>query len=180
MEDFCLAVFNNADKSDRESPVQPPDISLANRFYVASLFLDVLSHLQEGNVLPPDLEEKRKYAKYRTVQIRNRVALVIESTAETSVAPVVVVVDDHPGPVTRNPEISHSAKKVSESSSSGFKYADSSSSSVLVPSKASSQSVSKSSAVAAKKKLLQAISAIDFTDYQTAVDLCSEAISLLR
>jgi hypothetical protein len=176
MEDFCLAVFANADRSDRESPVQPPDVSLANRFYVASLFLDVLSSLHDGKVLPPDLDEKRKYAKYRTLQIRQRVPLVVDP------APVVVmdeVIPDTKPVETLKPPTPPAVVPVKPTTArpaaSGFTYAESSS---RTPEKAAP--ASRASAMAAKKKLLQAISSIEFADYSSAIELSQEAINLLR
>ena len=177
MEEFCLSVFTNADKADRESPVQPPDISLASRFYIASLFLDVLTQFHSGGQLPPDLEQKRKYAKYRTLQIRNRQPLEVIQEAEDSIAPIapVPVEVSAPAPVIAKPA---NVEKPNTTSSGSFRYADDDSHS---PKSAESKPLSprRIDAVAAKKKLQQAISAIDFGDYVTAASLSREAGRML-
>ena len=195
MEEFCLGIFANSDKADRESPTQPPDVSLAGRFYISSLFFDVLTQFHPGNILPPDLEEKRKYAKYRTIQIRNRKPI-------------------DPQPDNGQPQVSVGAQKVVPSSSSqpkstgGFHYNDTDSDESPRPPAPSKQvtrtvlpvqapvvasvsdsesapssptaAVSRADALNAKKKLQMAISAIDFADYNSARSLCDEVLRLLN
>ena len=201
MEEFCLGIFANADKADRESPEQPPDISLAGRFYVSSLFFDVLTQLFEGHVLPPDHEEKRRYAKYRTLQIRNRKPLDPQPDAPTAPSPSV--------PQSAQPSGTSAAKP-------GFQYRDDDadkSPSVRPPApplvkpievplpkpaavkapvvgaaihsededgeRTGSAKVSRADGLAAKKKLQQAMSAVDFADYKIACTLAAEAIQLM-
>lgn len=203
MEEFCLGIFANADKADRESPEQPPDISLAGRFYVSSLFFDVLTQLFEGHVLPPDLEEKRRYAKYRTLQIRNRKPLDPQPDAPTAPSPSAPQLTQSNGASDANP---------------GFQYRDDDadkSPSVKPPAppvvkpmegplpkpaavkapvvaaaihsddddedgeRTGSAKVSRADGLAAKKKLQQAMSAVDFADYKTACTLAAEAIRLM-
>ena len=194
MEEFCLGIFANADKADRDSPTQPPEINLAGRFYVSSLFFDVLTQFHPDRVLPPDLEEKRRYAKYRTLQIRNRKPLDAPAEEPTA-APVV----QSKLPISSKPS----------THSSGFQYADSGSESgsppkpsppaaprqatsssrpptrapsVVVPVEAPATqggAISHSNAQLAKKRLQQAISAIDFEDYATACALSVESMKLL-
>jgi len=158
MEEFALGIFANTDKADRESPEQPPDISLAGRFYISSLFFDVVSQFHEHGQLPPDLEEKRKYAKYRTLQIRNRKPLDVEPTS----VPVVVV--DTTAPAN------------SASPSLAFKYADDHPSPKTVTAESTPSLVD---SIGAKKRLQQAVSAIDFGDLKTAARLATEAAKML-
>ena len=182
MEEFCLSVFSNADKSDRESPVQPPDIALASRFYIAALFFDVLTQFHSGGQLPPDLEQKRKYAKYRTIQIRNRQPLdvveeeqpTLDSLMPPPPVPVPVVVA---APVVTKP-IDPKNQESQGTSVGGFRYADDAGSprSAAEPKAISPRRVD---AVAAKKKLQQAISAIDFGDYVSAATLSLDASRIL-
>ena len=173
MEEFCLSVFANADKADRESEIQPPDVALASRFYIAALFFDVLTQFHSGGQLPPDLEQKRKYAKYRTIQIRNRQPLEVVADQITISAPVV-----EPSTVIR-PEPAKNAPAASKKpvATSSFQYADDAESPRSYNTKTSSpHSIDTSSA---KRKLQQAISAIDFGDYATAAALSLEAAHLL-
>ena len=198
MEEFALGIFANCDKADRESPEQPPDASLAGRFYISALFFDVLTQFYSDRALPPDLEEKRRYAKYRTIQIKNGKPLD-QALESASLAPSNALLESHP----IVPEVKP-APKASQSNPTGFKYAESSgedSSPPLAPIAApkgpapsrpvaqplsrieeestAAASVSRGDAMNAKKKLQQAISAIDFADYPTASKLCTEALSLL-
>lgn len=192
MEEFCLGVFANADNADRESPSQPPDVSLAGRFYVSSLFFDVLTQFFPDRTLPPDLEEMRRYAKYRAMQIRNRQPLEEEKTGD----PVESI-----GSVA-SAEEKRGSTSISAQSSSGFKYRDEEEdeddhqSSVRPPPVLPQRPIraagpvgeirlnppkqlSRPDSLTAKKKLQQAVSAIDFSDYPTAVRICEEVIDLL-
>lgn len=190
MEEFCLGIFANADKADRDSPSQPPDVSFAGRFYVSSLFFDVLTQFFTDGTLPPDLEEMRRYAKYRAMQIRNRQPLEMEKTGD----PV-----EGTGSVASTEE-KRGSTSIAAQSSSGFKYKDDDEdphSSVrrpppvvapkqirqfapveVVPVNPLKQ-FSRPDASTAKKKLQQAVSAIDFSDFPTAVRICEEVIDLL-
>eukprot|EP00929_Paragymnodinium_shiwhaense_P042570 TRINITY_DN22011_c0_g1_i1.p1 TRINITY_DN22011_c0_g1~~TRINITY_DN22011_c0_g1_i1.p1 ORF type:complete len:273 (+),score=50.38 TRINITY_DN22011_c0_g1_i1:88-906(+) len=67
MEAFALRVFDNVDLGDRNGSTTA---ATAAQFYAAACFLDVCAQFYSGE-LPPDLAEKSKYAKYRTVQIRD-------------------------------------------------------------------------------------------------------------
>lgn len=194
MEEFCLGIFASTDKADRDSPVQPPDVSLAGRFYISSLFFDVLTQFHAGSVLPPDLEEKRKYAKYRTIQIRN--GKPIDPQQEQAVA--------KSAPVTQKAPPSSSSQP--SKAVSGFQYRDDDSDEspkrpvaarpappplkpvpIVAPvcddessPSSPSSSIPRGDAMTAKKKLQMAISAIDFADYNTARNLCGEAFKLLN
>ena len=183
MEEFSLGVFANADKADRESPIQPPEPGLAGRFYIASLFFDVVSQFFDG-VLPPDLEEKRRYAKYRTLQIRNRQPLDKEDAVDLPVtaAPTLAGLTSSASsakPAGAKPaeatSSSNSVKPVSSASNSGFQYAEEEE--IAAPVK---PSTAKANPGEARKKLQQAISAIEFADFPTAILLSMEAISLLK
>ncbi|EER19974.1 Protein C6orf55, putative [Perkinsus marinus ATCC 50983] len=68
LEDFCISVFGHADNEDRSGEITA---ATSMKFYCASLFFDVLEGVQvDGKgVLSTDLEEKRKYAKYKAVYI---------------------------------------------------------------------------------------------------------------
>ncbi|KAF4698476.1 Vacuolar protein sorting-associated protein vta1 [Perkinsus olseni] len=68
LEDFCISVFGHADNEDRSGEITS---ATSMKFYVASLFFDVLEGVQvdDKGTLPPDLEEKRKYAKFKAVYI---------------------------------------------------------------------------------------------------------------
>lgn len=65
------------------------------RYYISSLFFDVITQFYQG-ILPPDLEEKRKYAKYRAVQIKmgqplpddQRISTSTSSSNATGQAPI--------------------------------------------------------------------------------------------
>lgn len=186
MEEFCLGIFAKADKADRESPSQPPDLSIAGKFYVSSLFFDVLTQFYPDRTLPPDLHEMRRYAKYRTIQIRNREPL--ESEKKVDPGPAGAVYKPAPLPDKKVP-----------AQSSGFKYRDEEEEDIRpppvkpsvvtagpVPVVARGETnvknplvVSRADAMAAKKKLQQAVSAIEFSDYQTAVIICHEVTELL-
>jgi hypothetical protein len=202
MEEFALGIFANSDKADRESPVQPPDKSLAGRFYISSLFFDVLTQFYSDRQLPPDLEQKRRYAKYRTIQIKKGEPLDVQSQEPTTE----VVAREAP----RSAAQAGTAGVKTGGPKTGFQYADSGSSDEspsrptppVVPKQvrvsaaprappvargesvgelpaSPSGTVSRGDALNAKKKLQQAISAIDFADYPTAGKLCSESLSLL-
>merc|ERR1740129_2620529 len=66
VEQFALQVFGQVDSSDRAGLT---DAGTAAQFYASSIFLDVCAQFYEGE-LPPDLQEKSRYAKFRAVQIR--------------------------------------------------------------------------------------------------------------
>lgn len=68
MEGFALRVFAKADKQDRAGRA---DLKTAMTFYAASIFFEVL--LQFGE-LPPDIQEKQKYASWKAVDIRKALA----------------------------------------------------------------------------------------------------------
>jgi hypothetical protein len=196
MEEFALSVFAAADKADRDSAVQPPDVSLASRFYIASMFFEVLTQFYSDHQLPPDLEQKRRYAKYRTIQIKNGKPL----GQEVTVPPADSVKESAPS------ELTPKATSKPPPSKPGFQYAESESDESPMrppapiapkPTLASpprplpvarqpsvdaapgSPTVSRADALNAKKKLQQAISAIDFSDYPTAGKLCLESLGLL-
>merc|ERR1719188_504278 len=69
MQAFALRVFDAADTKDRAGC---GDAGVAHQFYVASQFVDACAQFFDGE-LPPDLQEKSKYAKYRAMQIRESV-----------------------------------------------------------------------------------------------------------
>ncbi|KAI4340033.1 hypothetical protein MLD38_024909 [Melastoma candidum] len=64
LEGFALNLFGKADKQDRAGRA---DLNTAKTFYAASIFFEVLN--QFGPVRP-DLEQKRKYAAWKAVDIR--------------------------------------------------------------------------------------------------------------
>jgi hypothetical protein len=175
MEEFCLSVFANTDKADRDSDTQPPDISFASRFYISALFFDVLSQFHSDGQLPPDLEQKRKYAKYRTMQIRNRQPLeVVSEPSAVSAPPLEPPKVAAPKSPKNSRPSSNASKPVAASS---FQYAEDSESPRVSHQKPSSpHSVD---TISAKKKLQQAISAIDFGDYATAATLSLDAAHIL-
>ena len=205
MEEFALGIFANCDKTDRESPSQPPDVTLAGKFYVSSLFFDVLTQFYPDKVLPPDMEEKRRYAKYRTLQIRNRKPIDKQpESSSTNIMDSPVRIPSSSSPVAV------AKKATAPTSNTGFKYAESGSDeSPVRPSPPTSAKpvrrpvapvsvpvprdepqpespvtkttgpASRGDALNAKKKLQQAISAIDFGDYVTAGKLCNESCTLL-
>jgi hypothetical protein len=199
MEEFTLGIFANCDKADRESPIQPPEQSLAGRFYISSLFFDVLTQFYPDRVLPPDLEEKRRYAKYRTIQIKNGKPMdpQPESTANS------LNQQTEPVQIMNVSQASQASSKPAVQNASGFKYAESSGDDTPSPPSPKKepkppiklttpvpplpekedaeieQSISRGGAMSAKKKLQQAISAIDFADYVTAGKLCLEALAML-
>jgi hypothetical protein len=184
MEEFCLGIFANCDKSDRESPVQPPGVSLAGRFYISALFFDVLQWLYLGQ-LPPDLEEKRKYSKYRTLQIRNRKPLDEAPGAAQEPSPEGSnrIITRHPTQLDERPIIPIESVRTGETRRAsgrinpvgGFKYADS-------PPGASVSTEPKSSTnfIEAKKKLQFAISSLDFSDTNGAKKFIIEALELIK
>ena len=132
----------------------------------------------------------RRYAKYRTMQIRNRQALEVENPAVEVPSSLTL-----PSRVVKAPE----------PQSSGFKYVDDEEDDAKLDSisrpappmkpaaprprapavpKSSNASTdiktgSRIDAFSAKKKLQQAISAIEFSDYPTAVSICREVVQIL-
>ncbi|KAL1202995.1 putative MAMMALIAN LYST-INTERACTING PROTEIN 5 [Cardamine amara subsp. amara] len=67
VEGFALNVFAKADKQDRAGRA---DLSTAKTFYAASIFFEILS--QFGPV-PPDIEQKQKYAIWKAADIRKAI-----------------------------------------------------------------------------------------------------------
>lgn len=65
-ENFAMDVFFNADNEDRSGNFTQ---ETAKAFYAASLFFDVLE--QFGPDLDPEITEKRKYAKWRSIELMN-------------------------------------------------------------------------------------------------------------
>eukprot|EP00124_Ichthyophonus_hoferi_P003167 Ihof_evm3s260 gene=Ihof_evmTU3s260 len=63
VEDFALKLFKHADNQDRNGK---GDKNTAKVFLAASLVMDVLQTFGE---LSPEIDEKRKYSKYKTVYI---------------------------------------------------------------------------------------------------------------
>merc|ERR1719263_1371607 len=66
MEDLAISVFGKVDNEDRAGQITE---ATSNAFFVASTFFDVLVQFH-GGALPPDLEEKRKYARFKAAYIR--------------------------------------------------------------------------------------------------------------
>ncbi|GAB2277750.1 hypothetical protein Dimus_012453 [Dionaea muscipula] len=64
LEGFALNVFEKADKQDRAGRA---DLNTAKTFYAASIFFEILNQFGE---LPPDLEQKQKYAVWKAADIR--------------------------------------------------------------------------------------------------------------
>ncbi|KAL7186626.1 hypothetical protein ACSBR2_028371 [Camellia fascicularis] len=64
LEGFALNVFAKADKQDRAGRA---DLNTAKTFYAASIFFGILTQFGE---LPPDLEQKQKYAVWKAADIR--------------------------------------------------------------------------------------------------------------
>ncbi|KAL5804027.1 hypothetical protein ACOSQ3_030827 [Xanthoceras sorbifolium] len=64
LEGFALNVFEKADKQDRAGRA---DLNTAKTFYAASIFFEILNQF---GVLPPDLEQKQKYAVWKAADIR--------------------------------------------------------------------------------------------------------------
>uniref|UniRef100_A0A7N0VMZ1 Uncharacterized protein n=1 Tax=Kalanchoe fedtschenkoi TaxID=63787 RepID=A0A7N0VMZ1_KALFE len=64
LEGFASNVFAKADKQDRAGRA---DLNTAKTFYAASIFFEILNQFGE---LPPDLEQKQKYAAWKAVDIR--------------------------------------------------------------------------------------------------------------
>merc|ERR1719387_532061 len=66
MEDLAISVFGKVDNEDRAGQITE---ATSNSFFVASTFFDVLVQFH-GGTLPPDIEEKRKYARFKAAYIR--------------------------------------------------------------------------------------------------------------
>ncbi|KAL2653761.1 hypothetical protein R1flu_021889 [Riccia fluitans] len=64
LEGFALSVFAKADKQDRAGRA---DLNTAKTFYAASIFFEVLHQFGE---IPPDIEQKQKYAVWKAADIR--------------------------------------------------------------------------------------------------------------
>ncbi|KAG6549891.1 hypothetical protein Mapa_008873 [Marchantia paleacea] len=64
LEGFALSVFAKADKQDRAGRA---DLNTAKTFYAASIFFDILHQFGE---LPPDIEQKKRYATWKAADIR--------------------------------------------------------------------------------------------------------------
>ncbi|KAH0941998.1 hypothetical protein HID58_001635, partial [Brassica napus] len=67
VEGFALNVFAKADKQDRAGRA---DLGTAKTFYAANIFFEILS--QFGPV-PPDIEQKQKYAAWKAADIRKAI-----------------------------------------------------------------------------------------------------------
>ncbi|CAE5975918.1 unnamed protein product [Arabidopsis arenosa] len=67
VEGFALSVFAKADKQDRAGRA---DLGTAKTFYAAAIFFETLS--QFGPV-PPDIEQKQKYAAWKAADIRKAI-----------------------------------------------------------------------------------------------------------
>merc|ERR1740129_553197 len=87
VEQFALQVFGQVDSSDRAGLT---DAGTAAQFYAASIFLDVCAQFYEGE-LPPDLQEKSRYAKFRAVQIRECIKQGLPPTLPPEKAAAVVL-----------------------------------------------------------------------------------------
>ncbi|CAI5459880.1 unnamed protein product [Closterium sp. Yama58-4] len=68
VEGFAERVFAKADKQDRAGHA---DISTAKTFYAAGLFFDVMRQFGE---LPPEVEQKQRYAAWKAADIRRALA----------------------------------------------------------------------------------------------------------
>lgn len=64
LEGFATRVFSKADKQDRASRA---DLNTAKTFYAARLFFEVLHQFGE---VPPDIEQRQKYAAWKAADIR--------------------------------------------------------------------------------------------------------------
>ncbi|CAI9088322.1 OLC1v1022625C1 [Oldenlandia corymbosa var. corymbosa] len=64
LEGFALNVFAKADKQDRAGRA---DLNTAKTFYAASIFFEIMNQFGE---IPPDLEQKQKYAVWKAADIR--------------------------------------------------------------------------------------------------------------
>ncbi|KAG0473921.1 hypothetical protein HPP92_015778 [Vanilla planifolia] len=64
LEGFATNVFTKADKQDRAGRA---DLNTAKTFYAASIFFEILNQFGE---LPPDIEQKLKYAVWKAADIR--------------------------------------------------------------------------------------------------------------
>ncbi|XP_010536693.1 PREDICTED: protein HOMOLOG OF MAMMALIAN LYST-INTERACTING PROTEIN 5 [Tarenaya hassleriana] len=64
VEGFALNVFAKADKQDRAGRA---DLNTAKTFYAASIFFEILNQF---GPLPPDMEQKQKYAAWKAADIR--------------------------------------------------------------------------------------------------------------
>ncbi|KAF4663337.1 Vacuolar protein sorting-associated protein vta1 [Perkinsus chesapeaki] len=185
LEDFCISVFGHADNEDRSGQITA---ATSMKFYCASLFFDVLEGVQVDNkgTLSPDLEDKRKYAKYKAVYINK--CLKEGTTPE-------------PGP-PGNP----APTQAGITDKGSFNYAASLNSSNITTTAAAASptfggqnvdikkvGMNNNTAVVAgrkrptaiqmqeaKKKCHHASSAIDFDDRATAIQLLTEAIALLQ
>lgn len=108
-QDFCLGVFKRAVDEDSDGSE-----TTLQRFYCAGLFFDV--YTQFGS-LPPDLEEKRKYSRWRALAIKKALA-----NGEQPPAPPASSSGrrDDATPFTCSPKSSSVSVTATPSSGSGF------------------------------------------------------------
>jgi len=203
METFAIGVFEAADGEDRRGPITDNTV---RKFTVAVLFLDVLTQFGE---LAPDLEEKRRYAKYKATYIRKCLA---EGRTPDPGPPMEQADDQHmPGAPTHPlppPAMPQQPPPTQQQASPSFPPAPSSISppsstsepSVVPPASAPLPPPSDSSNVSApavpaatgpaghlsakamqdaQKKAQYAASALSFRDVPTAIENLKEALRLL-
>lgn len=182
MEEFALSVFKAADDVDRNGEA---DQGVALRFYASSLFLDVLAQFHSGE-LPPDLVEKRKYARYKTAYIRDCLKKGIKPEAGPPGGEPECQ-QDGSGSSSNHPDQSMTPEAGPGTAGGYREGSDPQAPPVAaftatpppVPSAADDPGVPRKSQQEAKRKAELAVSALDFEDVPTAKKLLTEALQLL-
>jgi len=186
MEEFALRVFGNTDASDREGTA---NLVTVKGFFAASIFLDACAQFYD-NELPPDLQEKSKYAKYRTFQIRDALkqgatppppssATTVQpgeesSSASSQIPPANIAPSAQPTAQPIPPAAPAASPMPSSANATPFPAG-------IPPSQGLQQgALSSQVQQTAHKKVTHAVSALDFNDAATARQLLQEALALLE
>eukprot|EP00746_Dinoflagellata_sp_MGD_P028388 gnl/MRDRNA2_/MRDRNA2_167093_c0_seq1.p1 gnl/MRDRNA2_/MRDRNA2_167093_c0~~gnl/MRDRNA2_/MRDRNA2_167093_c0_seq1.p1 ORF type:complete len:266 (-),score=80.12 gnl/MRDRNA2_/MRDRNA2_167093_c0_seq1:70-867(-) len=187
-EEFSLLVFKAADDADRAGNA---DNSLAMRFYAASLFLEANEQFHNGE-LPPDLVEKRRYARYKTAYIRDCVKKGIKpepgppggDPGQEETAPPAATSAQEP---SSNPLPPPSVVTPAADQSAASGYASQTSPPAAQPSAPpappqppGAPAPTRKRMMEAKRKAEHAASALEFDDVPTARRLLKEALQELE
>lgn len=180
MEAFAHRIFDAADDVDRAGGAT---MGTVKQYYMAGLFLDVCAQFYDGE-LPPDLAEKSKYAKYRTMEIRKCLQQGVRpapppaasenhegGTMSTSSDLIAVNSSAPPLPAPATAPPMEQTQMVAPALAGG---------SIGIPAGRGVHTPSGTEREDAKKHLENASSALDFNDAESARKFLREALQLLE